>query len=115
MGQVIPFKREQQAVSPLEMLVQHWGEHDPELEDAIRIDCGKLLEQYSSLPQLSLELPVVDDLEPQEQAALGDALQAQINRWALDWHSKLLFELLGSELLRLREMHGYGPVPGEPV
>lgn len=116
MGDVVEFPREREEAKPnstLEMLIEHWGEGDPSLEGDIRRQCGDLLEQYSAVPGLALQLPVVESLPAAEQAALTEALREQINLWANQWHSKLLFELLGAEILRLRERHGYGAVPGQ--
>lgn len=113
MGEVVEFKRREKPASTLDLLVQTWGEGDTELESAIRDDCGKLLDHYGSLPPLSLQLPAVEMLTGQEQAALAEALQTQIHRWASEWHSRLLFEMIGAEILRLREQFGYGPVPGK--
>lgn len=115
MGEVVKFKGRYRPASPLDMLIDNWGEGDSELEEAIRVDCGQLLERYSALPALSLQLPVVDHLSDPDQLELADALRAQINGWASEWHTKMLFEMLGSEILRLRELHGYGPVPGQPT
>lgn len=112
MGEVVEFRRREEPASPLDMLIDSWGEGDSELEQAIRQDCGQLLERYSALPALSLQLPVVEELSDPDQAELAEALRAQINSWASEWHTKMLFEMLGSEILRLRELHGYGPVPG---
>jgi hypothetical protein len=112
MGEVVPFRRPEKPVSTLDLLVESWGEGDFELEQDIRSQCGALLEQYSVLPALSLQLPAVDNLSGDDQAELADALQDQIRQWASDWHTRMLFEMLGAEILRLRELHGYGAVPG---
>jgi hypothetical protein len=114
MGEVVQFRRPEPpvAASPLELLVQTWGEGDVDLETAIRKDCGKLLERYSLLPDLALQLPSVDALDGPQQAELAEALKEQINEWASEWHTRMLFEMLGSEILRLRELFGYGPLPG---
>lgn len=113
MGEVVEFPRRERPATPLDMLIESWGEGDEELQEAIRQDCGQLLERYSALPALSLQLPVVDHLSDPDQAELAEALRSQINSWASEWHTKMLFEMLGSEILRLRELHGYGPVPGQ--
>ncbi len=107
MGDVVQFRRRAEPKSPLDVLVQNWGQGDAELEEDIRINCGQLLEQYSAPPTLALELPAVDSLNGQEQAELVDALCQQINEWAMEWHSRMLLEMLGSEIQRLRELHGY--------
>lgn len=111
MGDIVEFRRRERPATPLDMLIESWGEGDEELQDAIRQDCGQLLERYSALPALSLQLPAVDNLSDPDQAELAEALRAQINRWASEWHTRMLFEMLGSEILRLRELHGYGPIP----
>ncbi|NLO80425.1 MAG: hypothetical protein GX093_09010 [Xanthomonadaceae bacterium] len=113
MGEVVKFRRPKKPSSTLELLVESWGEGDQALEQDIREQCGALLEQYSALPALSLQLPVVEQLSPHEQSQLADALQTQIRQWASDWHSRMLFEVLGAEILRLRELHGYGALPGQ--
>lgn len=112
MGEVVPFKRPEKPASTLDLLVESWGEGDVELEEDIRHQCGALLDQYSVLPALSLQLPVVESLSGNDQEELADALQSQIRDWASDWHTRMLFEMLGAEILRLRELHGYGTVPG---
>ncbi|HEX5514463.1 MAG TPA: hypothetical protein VFY81_08725 [Gammaproteobacteria bacterium] len=112
MGEVVQFRRREKPVSTLDLLVESWGEGDAELEQDIRRQCGALLDQYSVLPALSLQLPAVEHLTGHEQSELADALQAQIRQWAGDWHTRMLFEVLGAEILRLRELHGYGVVPG---
>jgi hypothetical protein len=112
MGEVVQFRRREKPVSTLDLLVESWGEGDAELEQDIRQQCGALLDQYSVLPALSLQLPAVEHLTGHEQSELADALQTQIRQWAGDWHTRMLFEVLGAEILRLRELHGYGVVPG---
>lgn len=112
MGDVVPFRRREEPVDTLELLVENWGQGDEELEDAIRADCGDLLDRFSTLPSLSLELPVIDNLDGEEQVELADALCSQINAWAQEWHSRMLLEMLGSEIQRLREQHGYHSTPG---
>ncbi len=108
MGEVIPFRRRDEPADALDVLVESWGQGDADLEAAIREDCGELLERFSRLPALSLELPAVDHLDGSDQLELADALCDQINDWAQEWHSRLLLELLGAEIQRLRELHGYG-------
>lgn len=112
MGDVIPFRRREEPEDALETLVEHWGQGDEDLEEAIREDCGELLDRFSTLPSLSLELPVLDNLNGEDQLELADALCRQINDWAQDWHSRMLLELLGTEIQRLREQHGYDSSPG---
>lgn len=112
MGDVVQFRRPEKPTSTLDLLVESWGEGDNGLEEDIRQQCGALLDQYSVLPALSLQLPSVERLSGHEQSELAQALQTQIRQWASDWHTRLLFELLGAEILRLRELHGYGAVPG---
>jgi hypothetical protein len=109
LGEILEFKRREQEepTSALDLLVRSWGQGDAELEEDIRENCGQLLEQYSAPPTLALELPVVDSLERGEQAELAEALCTQINDWAMEWHSRMLLEMLGSEIQRLRELHGY--------
>lgn len=115
MGEVVQFRRPaEKPVSTLDLLVESWGEGDVELEQDIRDQCGVLLDQYSVLPALSLQLPAVDGLSGHEQSELAEALQTQIRQWASDWHTRMLFEMLGAEILRLREQHGYGTIPGSP-
>jgi hypothetical protein len=112
MGDVVQFRHSAKRTDTLELLVESWGEGDAELESDIRLRCGVLLEQYSVLPALSLQLPVMETLSELEQSELADALQGQIRQWAGNWHTRMLFEVLGAEVLRLRESHGYGVVPG---
>ena len=113
MGDVVPFRRRNQEPSDtLELLVENWGQGDSELEHAIREDCGELLERFSTLPSLSLELPVIESLNGHDQIELADALCVQINDWAQEWHSRMLLEMLGTEIQRLREQHGYGSGSG---
>ncbi|RFA29357.1 hypothetical protein CAI21_09820 [Alkalilimnicola ehrlichii] len=117
MGNVVPFRRRTNSATSeepghtLELLVENWGQGDAELEEAIRQDCGELLERFSILPSLSLELPVVENLDDDDQVELADALCVQINEWAQEWHSRMLLEMLGTEILRLRELYGYETSP----
>lgn len=112
MGDVVQFRRSAKRTDTLELLVENWGEGNAELESDIRQRCGALLEQYSELPALSLQLPILEALSEPEQSELADALQGQIRQWAGNWHTRMLFEVLGAEVLRLRESHGYGLMPG---
>lgn len=112
MGNVLQFRHPEKRTDTLDLLVESWGEGDVELESDIRQRCGALLEQYSVLPVLSLELPMLEGLSEPEQFELTDALQAQVRQWAGNWHTRMLFEVLGAEILRLRELRGYGLVPG---
>lgn len=114
MGEIVQFRRPEKPTSTLDLLVESWGEGDMALEQDIRQQCGALLERYSVLPALSLQLPVVEQLPGPEQSELTNALQTQIRQWASDWHTRMLFEVLGAEILRLREQHGYGLPPGAP-
>jgi len=112
MGDVLQFRHSAKRTDTLDLLVESWGEGDAELEHDIRQSCSVLLEQYSVLPALSLQLPVLEGLSEPEQVALADALQGQIRQWAGSWHTRMLFEVIGAEVLRLRESHGYGLPPG---
>lgn len=112
MGDVLQFRQPSKEADTLDLLVESWGEGDAELESDIRQRCGLLLEQYSMLPALSLQLPALEALSEPEQSELVDALRGQIQQWAGNWHTRMLFEVLGAEVLRLRESHGYGMMPG---